>query len=225
MELKGKTAAFLGDSITEGVGVETCLQKRYDNVLRERCGLKEAYNYGISGTRIAHQRKPSEEPAWDLCFCGRAYYLNKDADVIVVYGGVNDYSHGDAPFGKPGDKTPESFCGAVDFLMRKLCELYPRAKKVFMTPAHMQLEDIHDDKPSPLEMKGPDAKPLAEYVRVIKETAKHYEVKVLDLFDRLPIDPNVAADRERYTIDGLHFNAAGHEVLAETLIRFLKEEV
>ena len=90
MELKGKVIDFLGDSITEGVGVSDRKNNRYDNVLKRECGLKETYNYGVGGSRIAHQRTPSAKPRHDLCFCGRAYDLNKTADVIVVYGGIND---------------------------------------------------------------------------------------------------------------------------------------
>ena len=86
MKLEGKIVDFLGDSITEGVGVKDCENNRYDNRIKKQCNLKVAYNYGISGTRIAHQRKPSEKPRYDLCFCGRAYDLIPKADVVVVYG-------------------------------------------------------------------------------------------------------------------------------------------
>ena len=225
MNLRGKVVDFLGDSITEGFGIEACLDKRYDNIIKEKCGLKNAYNYGIGGTRIAYQMKPSEEPVWDLYFCGRVYLMNKEADVIVVYGGVNDYTHGDAPFGKMGDTTPQTYCGAVDFLMNKLNELYPNAAKVFMTPARMQYENMNDEKPSPRSMKYSDAKPLVDYGRVINETAEKYNIKVLDLYERLPINPNIAADKEKYTIDGLHFSAEGHKVLADTLINFIENEM
>ena len=132
MELKGKIIDFLGDSITEGVGV--CDQNnRYDNVAHRRLGLAAHYNYGIGGTRLAHQSAPSETPRYDLCFCGRAYLLEKSADLIVVYGGVNDYIHGDAYFGKMEDRTPETFCGALNILIAGLTEKYPRARILFMT--------------------------------------------------------------------------------------------
>lgn len=52
--------------------------------------LREAYNYGIGGTRLAHQYVPSEKPRYDVCFCGRAYNIDRESDLIVVYGGVNE---------------------------------------------------------------------------------------------------------------------------------------
>ena len=110
MILEGKKIAFLGDSITEGVGVSDRASNRYDNILKKSCGLAKTYNYGVSGTRLAHQSVPSEKPRFDLCFCGRAYDMANDADIVVVYGGINDYIHGDAPVGKIGDRTPATFC-------------------------------------------------------------------------------------------------------------------
>lgn len=216
---------FLGDSITEGVGVEDCANNRYDNIIRKKCKLKAVYNYGIGGTRIAHQSKPSDKLRYDLCFCGRAYDLNPQSDIIVVYGGVNDYIHGDAPFGKIGDTTPAMLCGGVEFLMRLLKELYPEAKKIFITPVHMQYDTLNDEKPSNREMKKADAKSLSDYVRVIKETGKNHRIPVLNLYETLPINPNIAEHKEKYTADGLHFNDAGHKILADMLIEFLQNEI
>ena len=221
MELKGKIIDFLGDSITEGVGVYD-QNNRYDNVAHRRLGLAAHYNYGIGGTRLAHQSAPSETPRYDLCFCGRAYLLEKSADLIVVYGGVNDYIHGDAYFGKMEDRTPETFCGAVYFLMNFLKTNYEGKKIVFMTPAHMHFKGISDKFPTGRPMKKPDAQPLSAYVEVIKARGEELGIPVLDLFEKLPIDPNNESDREKYTVDGLHFNDVGHEILANTLCDFLE---
>ena len=184
--------------------------------------LKKVNNYGIGGTRIAHQSVPSEKPRYDLCFCGRAYNMERNADIIVVYGGVNDYIHGDAYFGKLTDETPATFCGGVDFLMRLLKSEYGGAKIVFMTPAHMQYDDLYDTKASERPMKKSDAKPLYEYVKVIIEKGKEYDIPVLNLYDNLGIDPNDEAQKSEYTADGLHFNDKGHGVLALRLAEFLK---
>lgn len=224
MKLEGKIIAFLGDSITEGVGVSD-KNNRYDNIIKNKCNLKETYNYGISGTRIAHQYVASEKPRFDLNFCSRAYDLNKNADIIVVYGGVNDYIHGDAYFGNMTDDTPMTFCGGVNFLMNLLNSLYPKAKKVFLTPAHLCYDIVRDNLPSPRKMKKEDAKPLSSYVEVISEAGKKHNIKVLNLYEKLGIDPNNEEDRKKYTADGLHFNDCGHEVLANLLIDFLESEL
>jgi len=157
-----------------------------------------------------------------LHFCGRAYDLNPAADIIVVYGGINDFFHGDAPIGGPEDKTPATFYGAVEFLMNLLKEIYRDKTIVFMTPAHCCTDDVTDRKPSPRATKGPDALPVAGYVNIIVEKGKAHHIPVLNLYENLGIDPHNTEDREQYTPDGLHFNDAGHAVLADCLIDFLK---
>ncbi len=222
MELQGKSIAFLGDSITEGVGVADRENNRYDNVLKKMCGLKATYNYGISGTRIAHQVTPSARPRHDLCFCGRAYDLNRDADIIVVYGGVNDYLHGDAPIGQFGDMTPATFYGGVRFLMELLKTEYAGKTVVFLTPARLYLSYATGNMPSTNPNKKVDALPLLGYIEIIEKTAAHCGIPVLNMYENLGIDPAVEEDRKKYTCDGLHFNDAGHHIIAERLKTFLE---
>ncbi|MBQ8432784.1 MAG: SGNH/GDSL hydrolase family protein [Clostridia bacterium] len=223
MELRGKIIDFLGDSITEGYGVADRENNRYDNILKRECGLKAVYNYGIGGTRLAHQSVPSDKPRHDLCFCGRAYNLNPEADIIVVYGGVNDYLHGDAPIGKKGDKTPATFCGAVWWLMNFLKTKYVGKTIVFMTPARYCGQGSKSDTmPHPHASKLPDAKPLLFYVVTIKQTAEEFGIPVLDLYHNLGIDPHKPKDYHNLTMDGLHFNDDGHKIIAARLKEFLE---
>lgn len=222
MNLENKIIDFLGDSITEGVGVEDRKNNRYDNVIKRKCHLKDTFNYGVSGTRLAHQSVPSEKPRFDLCFCGRVYDINPEADIMIVYGGINDYIHGDAPIGAPEDTTPATFYGAVEFLMHHLKENHPDKTIVFLTPAHSCYSDIREWKPSPRPIKRSDALPVIDYVNIILEKGKKHGIPVLNLYETLGIDPNKEEDRLRYTADGLHFNDAGHAVLADRIIQFLE---
>ena len=223
MNVKGFSVNFLGDSITFGVGVTDIANCRYDNRIAHMLGLSRVNNHSINGSRMAHQTVPSAKPWYDLCFCGRAYDMDTTADMVIVYGGVNDYIHGDAPFGAEGDKTPATFCGGVEFLMTLLQETYPNATIVFMTPARMRFFELCDTQVSQRPGKQPDAKSLAAYVDVIKAAGERHNIPVLDLFAKLPIDPKVEEDEKRYTVDGLHFNDAGHAVLAQCLIDFLEQ--
>jgi len=221
MELNGKIINFLGDSITEGMGVTDIANCRYDNVIHKVYGLAAHNNYGIGGTRLAYQSAPSEYPAHDLYFLGRAHKMDKNADIVVVYGGVNDYLQGDAYFGTMEDRTPTTFCGAVWCLMNYLTTDYAGKPVVFMTPAHMHYKGVSDREVSPRSVKKPDAKPLQAYVDVIKARGEEFGIPVLDLFENLGIDPNNEAEREAYTVDGLHFNDAGQAFLAKALGDFL----
>ena len=222
MDIKGLKVNFLGDSITEGTGVTDVKNCRYDNRLAVMCGLSKINNYGIGGTRLAHQIHPSEKPRYDLCFCGRAFDMDTSADMVIVYGGVNDYIHGDAPFGAPGDTTPATFCGGVYFLMRYLRENYENKPIIFLTPARCFLRgEVSDLIPSTHAKKTNPGKALLAYVNVIKDTARQFDIPVLDLYHDLGIDPHDPKDYESYTVDGLHFNDAGHGIIAQRLKDFI----
>lgn len=215
MILKGKKIAFLGDSITEGVGVSD-QANRYDRRIERECGLAALWTDAISGSRFAYQFKPSEWPRQDLCFAGRACNLPLDLDVIVVFGGTNDYGHGDAPFGSLEDKTVATFCGATRFMMELFHTRYEGKPIVFLTPARR----LGGDTVASRRQNDPEGRPLLDYVDAIKTIAKDYGVYVIDLYRELGIDPSKEEDREAFAPDGLHFNDAGHGVIAEKLIAF-----
>ena len=225
MNVQGFKINFLGDSITEGTGVTDVPNCRYDNRLVGMLGLAKANNYSVGGSRLAHQIYPSAKPRYDLCFCGRAYDMDKTADMIIVYGGVNDFIHGDAAFGQLGDTHPDTFCGGVYFLMNFLRETYGDKPIVFMTPARCFLrKEVDDLVVSTHARKRPGiGKPLRAYVDVILETAKQFDIPVLDLYRNLGIDPHDEASFAAYTTDGLHFNDAGHGVIAEKLKAFIEK--
>ncbi len=224
MNIKGYKVNFLGDSITEGTGVTDIENCRYDNRLKKMLGLAGVNNYGIGGTRLAHQTKASAKPRHDLCFCGRVYNMDRSADMVVVYGGVNDYIHGDAPFGQIGDTTPDTFCGGIYYLMNYLTtsESYKNKPIIFMAPAHCNYGEVDDQYPSPRSVKRPDAKPLIAYVEAIEETGKQFGIPVLSLYRKLGLDPHDPEICEKYTVDGLHWNDAGHKYIAKALAEFIE---
>lgn len=212
MELKNKKINFLGDSITEGHGA-SCVEAYYSSVLKELCGLSEIRNYGIGGTRIAVQHTPSENPRHDLDFCGRYAQMDDDADIILVFGGTNDYGHGDASFGHFEDRTPDTFYGALHTLYRGLIEKYPTKTIVILTPIHRE----GDQNPNALH-----GKTLKDYVDAIRLTAEFYSLPVLDLFAMAGICPNIPAHKQAFCPDGLHPNDAGNRILAEKIKAYLE---
>ena len=138
MDIAGKTVAFLGDSITEGVGA-SCVENRYTDVFARLTG-GVALNYGISGTRIARQKVVTED-LFDRDFNMRVEEMDASADVVVVFGGTNDFGHGDAPIGAITDETPYTFCGALNLLIDYLSGVYGVEKLRFILPVHRKNED------------------------------------------------------------------------------------
>ena len=208
MEIKGKKINFLGDSITEGVGASSP-EFYYVNVFARKFEPAAVRNYGIGGTRFARQQVPSAKPRHDLDFCSRVSEMDPDADVIVVFGGTNDYGHGDAPIGCFDDRTPDTFYGACHTLMTRLIERYPDATIVFMSPLHRAVEEQANKLP------------LSGYVAIIREVAAYYAIPVLDLYTVSGIQPQVPILRQKFMPDGLHPNDAGAEKIADRLGNFL----
>lgn len=210
MNLEGLTINFLGDSITEGYGT-TAGSKVFHQLIKEKYNMKHAYNYGVGGTRIARQTVPTKESTkHDLTFELRADIMDRNADAVVVFGGTNDFGHGDAHFGTIDSTDTYTFCGAVNSLINKLKKDFLNKPIIFMTPIHRLNEDIPSQ---------PDSKILADYVDAILEICKKHNVPVIDLFKINPLDP---ADSELVP-DGLHPNDKGHSIMAEVIGKALLE--
>lgn len=214
MELKGKIIDFLGDSITFGSGTSG-EDKRFSNLIAAETGAV-CRNYGIGGTRIARQKNLTDDPS-DRDFCSRVDEMDPDADVVVVFGGTNDFGHGEAPVGCMEDRTADTFYGALHLLCTSLLQRYPEALIVVLTPLHRWNEDnMRGDR------KPADVAVLRTYVDAIRQVAEYYSLPMLDLYACGGLQPAVPVIREKYMPDGLHPNDAGHEILAHKIIEFLK---
>lgn len=213
MELKGTKINFLGDSITEGCGT-SAPDKMFTTLIEREYGAT-CRNYGICGTRIARQKTVSDDRC-DRDFISRVPEMDADADIVAVFGGTNDYGHGDALIGAMSDRTPYTFYGALHCLYTSLIEKYPDIPIVVLTPLHRINEDVPSDgKPVPTGT-------LKEYVNIIREVAEYYSLPVLDLFAESGLQPSIPLIQQKYMPDGLHPNDAGHAVLAHKIVRFLE---
>lgn len=210
MNLQGLKINFLGDSITEGHGC-SCDAAKFTSLIASEYGAITRC-YGIGGTRLARQAQVSCDPRWDLDFPSRVAEMEEDADLVVVFGGTNDFGHGDAPFGAFDDRTAETFCGALHELYTSLLEKYPEAVIMVMTPLHR----CGECDPN---MHG---KILADYVSAIRTAAEYYALPVLDLWAVSGIQPAVSVMKDKYMPDGLHPNDAGHVILTNKIAKFIE---
>ena len=217
MELKGKKINFLGDSITEGA----CLDD-WNNVYWMRLGRETGATvrgYGIGGTRIAPRLNPERpgEEGFGQYFGSRVDAMDPDADIVVVWGGTNDFGHGDVPLGTIDDRDNTTFYGALHCLYRALWEKYPTAQIVVMTPLHRLGEQDALN-----EHGNPAIAPFKVIRDTIIEVAAYYSFPVVDLYAISNLNPELPVIRETFMPDGLHPNDAGHERIASRLLGVLK---
>ena len=217
MELKGKKIVFLGDSITEGCGTSD-EEHIYWSVIGKQTGA-QVFGYGIGGTRIAPQRVVTAENPWDRYFASRVEQMEPDADIVVIFGGTNDFGHGDAALGTIHERTDDTFYGAYHLLLQKVFARYPAARVLVMTPLHRLSEDETLYNERGVRRAGA----LSVYVRAIREVAEFYGVTVVDLYANCPIQPKVDIQRQMYMPDGLHPNDAGAALVADCLLSVLKQ--
>jgi len=207
------TIAILGDSITEGVGASDKAHA-FPSVLADLTGFR-VLNYGISGTRIARQSHPSAPIDFDQDFLGRAPKMDPKADFVIVFGGTNDFGHGDAPLGAKSDRTSWTFSGAVRLLGEELIKTYGRDKLVFLLPLPRYRQDsIHGDG-----CKSGVNAPLSAYISILKEVLGDLKIPYLDFSKDFPEPKDMS--NSGYFADGLHPNNAGARHLAELFEAYL----
>ena len=173
----------LGDSITYGTDIKTWgqLENPYPQLVKEKLDLKEVNNYGISGSSLANGSY-SYAP-----MCHR--YINmKDADIISVMGGINDFTKGNE-LGTINDTIDSTFYGALKVLASGLKEKYSNSFIFFMTPY----------KTSYMEVNSLGYK-LEDYVKAIVDVCQLYNIPILDMYNKGQFENEM---NEWYS-DGIH---------------------
>ena len=189
----------LGDSITYGEKVSS-QEKVYASLLGTMLGAEKVYNYGLSGSAVAGNHP--------LRFVDRFRSMAPDADMILVFGGTNDFGF-HTPLGQMGDITADTFYGGLNLMMCEMMQRYPDAEIVFLTP----LRRLRDTKPNKT------GSVLGDYAQAIREMAAFYDIPVIDLYSAQEV--YFLADRTRYIKDGIHPNDAGQEILARYIYQNL----
>lgn len=210
----------LGDSITEGVGARSA-DKAYPVVLSKLTGAK-VNNYGLSCSRITDITSDVSNPA---SFIDRMYAMDPSADLVVVFGGTNDFWFGDCPIGQRTDICVNTFYGALNTMIPYLKAVYPNADIVFITPYQQSkdADETHSYKRSTYGNFGTGT--LAQYRVALLDRCEYYGIPVLDLYADYEL--NTADNRQalelygNYLCDGCHLNDAGYNLLARKIYQFV----
>lgn len=129
--LVGKTINVLGDSYVSPSSLED--GKIWPQLLAEKYEMNYR-NYGKGGNGLASPE------ATGTPMVTRYKEMSKNADIVFVVGGRNDYNHS-YPVGKVGDTTTDTFCGALSVLIDGLREKYPNSLILFSTSFYVN-EDM-----------------------------------------------------------------------------------
>ena len=220
---KYKKINVMGDSITEGVGASQ-ESKTYPAVLGRLTGAV-INNYGVSSSRITDADTDIPHPS---PMVNRMYSMDKSADLIVVFGGTNDFWFGDCPIGKPSDRGQKTFYGALNTMMSYLKATYPNADIVFITP-YQQSKGATETKPydrSTYCNMGTGT--LKDYRIAMLDRCQYYNIPVLDLYADFELNtvdnPEALRKYGQYLCDGCHLNDAGYNLLARKIYSFVMQD-
>ncbi len=206
---KGKTAVFVGDSITFG---SKCDGDKYWEVLEDEMELAQVIGMGIgkSCISVTNSNGTSFNPLT------ARYDTIPEADLIQIFMGTNDYGF-NTPLGTINDTTDVSFYGALNVVIPALQAKYTSSRIVFVTPLHRYGQhNLNYDYE-----KNQAGHELKDYVDAIKEVCERYSVPVIDLFNMSGLNPSLEAVREKYIPDGLHPNTEGHKYIANIMRTYL----
>ena len=197
---------------TEKVDDVLTVEQTWWHQLMTRNDMQLVINDSYSGATVCTDHSLPEISAYTER-AKRSFSGETQPDYIFIFGGTNDYGHGDAPFGSWGDRTNDTFIGACHYLFSEMVKKYPAARIVVLTP----LQTSYDQNPS-----ANTGKPLIDYVDAIIKVAAHYSLPVLDLYRTAGICPRIPEHIPLFMPDGLHPNDAGAARIAERLAAFLQ---
>ena len=206
---------FLGDSITEGAGA-SAPENNYVNKVGQKLNC-EVVNYGVGGTRIGRQKAVNGKTIWNYDFRLRLEIMQDEADRVFVFGGTNDFGHGALHLGEVESRGEDTFCGSFRLLIDALCEKYCKEKLCFIIPMHRFEETAQKCKGENGDELGAA---LPEYVDAMRKILSEYEIEFIDLYENGIPKPLVKTG-DGYTVDGLHPNDKGHELIADIICEYV----
>ena len=217
--LKKKKIACLGDSITEGVNANGWQWHRYiDKYFKENGVETTIVNLGIGGTSVCTSSyvTASLQP-----FVNRLNTIPTDTDVIVIFGGTNDWGN-NASLGTISDSGSSSFYGAYKYMLEWFANNRPNAKILTITPLKRYYRGNTSTWTNAQTTRNNKGQLLQDYVRAVKEVSEMYAIPCVDLHNESGLNPVLEIVRTKYMGDGLHPTAEGNKKMYPIILNKLK---
>jgi len=198
-----KRVIFFGDSITEAA----VKPNGYITVMQEMLQQQNISNYDLIGAGVGGNK------VYDLYLRMDSDVLSKSPNIVVIYIGVNDVWH-KKTFGTGTDADKfEKFYRAIIAKLEAA-----GAKVVVCTPAVIGEKNDFTN-----ELDGD----LNKYCKVIRDMATELHIPLIDLrkaFLDYEVKNNTGnADKDILTIDGVHLNDKGNQLVAEQMWDIIKD--
>lgn len=230
----------LGLSLVDGgaVTIYSGADQRTFNIGKSGIGgarIAKGQIYGTVGNKTYGEINGliSEGVYGDSCISENYTMLPDDADLVIIAGGTNDWSHGNISLGTMTDRTNETFYGALHVLCLGLMEkyleqatIYRIPQIVFMTPIkrmglNAKVADVASAYQNAIDPSVDVVyHTLEDFVNAIIEVCGYYGIPVIDMFHECTLNPGIPAQRDVFfgqylsngvwTEDNTHPNTVGH---------------
>lgn len=220
-----KNIVFIGDSITEGIASAVDVKGNYIsyvNYADSHLHFNRVLNHGLGGRMFSDCG--GEELSLAMNF---GNVTNIDADIIVVFAGLNDYlcTPESKQFGDVYDKmSTGGYCGSVRSFMKQLKQYYGNRDIFFVTMygVSAKVNCTYSDIAGQPE--------LNDYMDVQRKLADEFGFHVIELYNTGFMDCSDKESSEFYLRDGLHPKdngniALGEHIAAELSLCFGEKEV
>ena len=150
-------------------------------------------------------------------FVNRLDTIPADADIVVIFGGTNDWGN-NATLGSITDTGTSSFYGAYKYILEWLAVNRPNAKVMTMTPLKRYFRGGGTTWVNAQTTPNNKGNLLQDYVRAVKEVSEMYAIPCVDLHNESGLNPVLESVRNRFIGDGLHPTAEGNKKMYPVIL-------
>lgn len=213
----GFNLAVLGDSITEGVNTSKAYHQFWDDFLyKDEIGVN-IVNHGVGGTTIGDVG--FNDDLASKSFVKRYPSIDNNTQMTIIFGGANDYNYGTA-LGEVDSTDSKTFCGALNTIINGLLSKNPTMHIVGMTPMKTDYQGKNWDI-----TKNNQGLLISDYVKAMIAVLNAHGLNCIDLYHNSGIDMTNSSIKQAISVDGLHPNATGHDMIAKYSYPFVKEYI
>lgn len=220
--LNGKKWIGIGDSLTE---VNARSDVRYWNYIANPNNMTFV-NMGVGGSGYIQRQNENK------AFYQRVSDMETDADIITIFGGVNDCLFASAPIGEPTDTGTTTWCGCVNTLIDNIRSKYLYANIGIISPLPCDWIDTNNESNYDTQLPSDTSCRMSEFVGKLETICALRGVPFLDIFHQSNMRPDNADFRAEYYScgttrngDGLHPNSKGHKLFYRKIQQFIESMI
>lgn len=203
---KGKKICAYGDSVTEQNKWQSFVSSYFN------CSF---YNRGVGGTTVTQVNSSTNHMSADV----RIETIPTDSDVVLVFGGHNDWSSASINIGDiRTDVLSESvsFKSAFALMLKKIQTRCPNAKIITMTPVGGRTEEASTNQDKQFYIRDLC---MTDFANAVKEVSAYYGIPCIDINANSGIN---TLNHTTYITDLIHPNVEGGKLIANEVINGLK---